>query len=149
VGYPGTEEEIEILMRREARREDAVAIDPVVGKADLIDMQRHLEAVYVGADVARYMVEIVRATRVDSAVQIGASPRGALALFKLSRASAALQGRDFVTPEDVKGVAVPALAHRIMLTPEQWARGGRETSVVERVLGQVPVPAAQSQRNRE
>ncbi len=79
-------------------------------------------------------------TRAHGQVEIGASPRGSLALLKLSRARAALAGRDYVTPDDVKGVAVPALAHRILLKPDPWIRGVRTTTVLEDVLGQVPVP---------
>ena len=149
VGYPRAEDELEILMRREERREDEVGIAVTVTKADLLSMQRRLEEVYVGRDIAKYMVDIARATRHDPAVQVGASPRGTLALFKLARASAALDGRDFVTPEDVKRVAVMALAHRIILTPEQWARGGRESTVVQGVLDQVATPAAEAGRRPE
>jgi MoxR-like ATPase len=148
VGYPEAEDELQILLRREERKVDAVSIAPCVDRVQLQAMQRHLEGIYVGRDTAAYMVEIVRRTRRDAAVQIGASPRGTLALFKLSRASAALDGRDFVTPEDIKRVAVMALAHRIILTAEQWAHGGRETAVVQGILGEVPTPSAEDARGK-
>ena len=80
-------------------------------------MQRAIEEVHVSESIGRYMVELVAATRENARIQVGASPRGSLALLKVSRCRAALAGRDFVTPEDVKAVAVPALAHRLMLQP--------------------------------
>jgi len=142
IGYPSAEDELAILRRREERKADEVAISPVVRREELLEMQRHLEDVYSGPDVSRYMVAIAERTRRDAAVQVGVSPRGTMALFKLARAAAALEGRDFVTPEDVKRVAEMALAHRIILTAEQWASGGRESAVIQAVLDEVPTPAA-------
>jgi MoxR-like ATPase len=148
VGYPEAEDELAILLRREERKADAVEIPRAATREEFMALQRHLEDVYVAPDVARYMVEIVRRTRRDPAVQVGASPRGSLALFKLSRAAAALDGRDFVTPEDVKRIAVIALAHRIILTAEQWAHGGRESAVVQAILDDVPTPSAEAARRK-
>jgi MoxR-like ATPase len=88
-------------------------------------------------------VDIVASTRASQRVQVGASPRGSLALLKLSRCRAALAGRDFVTPEDVKAVAVPALAHRLMLKPELWVQRVRPEDVVRESLQTVPTPAAE------
>ena len=106
-------------------------------------MQRALEGVHVGESVGLYLVDVVGATRTDHEVLVGASPRGALAVLKLARGRAVLQGRDYVTPEDVKAVAVPALAHRLTLRPELWVRRITGEDVVQRVLGEVPTPAAE------
>jgi MoxR-like ATPase len=103
-------------------------------------MQRSLEDVHVAPVTERYIVDVVRATRADHRVALGASPRGALALLKLSRAVAALRRRDFVLPDDVKGMAVPALGHRIILKPELWASRVSAAQVVQGLLAQVPVP---------
>jgi MoxR-like ATPase len=131
-----------MLTDRRDRRADEVRIDPVVSADELIAMQEALETVYVDEHVSRYMVSIVRASRNDPRVAVGASPRGTLALFKLARSSALLDARDFVTPEDVKAVSREALAHRIILKPEMWARRIREEDVVTDLLRNVPVPAA-------
>jgi len=103
-------------------------------------LQAAIEDVHVEPAVEGYMVDIVAATRAHSQVDVGASPRGSLALLKVSRARAAIAGRDFVTPDDVKAVAMPALAHRIILKPDPWIRGVRTASILADVLGQVPVP---------
>jgi MoxR-like ATPase len=125
---------------------DEVPVEAVVDAADLLAMQETLEQVYVSEPVGRYIVSIIRGTRSDTRVALGASPRGALALFKLSRASALLDRRDFVTPEDVKGIAVEALAHRVILKPEVWIREVREQDVVADVLRKIPVPPTVEQR---
>ncbi len=144
VGYPSAEDELDILLRREARKSDAVRIDPVVDRAELLSMQALVEEVHVGREVGRYMVEIVRRTRDDPRTQVGASPRGSLAMFKLARAAAAMDARDFVTPEDVKTVAVASLTHRLILTPEHWVRGEKAEDVVREILGKVETPRAVS-----
>lgn len=105
-------------------------------------MQRALEEVHVSEAIAKYSVDLARATRADGRIQVGASPRGVFALFKLARAAAVLDERDFVTPEDVKSVAAIALAHRLLLQPEYWVRGVSDTSVVEDALNTVPTPQA-------
>lgn len=140
VGYPGREQEIEILERRRRRGTDEVTLTPVASGDQVRALQAAVEEVHVDPAVEGYMVDIVAATRAHSQVEIGASPRGSLALLKASRARAALAGRDFVTPDDVKAVALPALAHRLLLKPDPWIRGVRTTSVVTEVLAQVPVP---------
>jgi MoxR-like ATPase len=143
VGYPDRDQEWEILQRRIARGQDEVSLESVVGAAGLIDMQESLEGVYVGESVGYYLVDVAAATRSHPDVQVGASPRGALALLKLARGRALLDGRDFVTPDDVKAVAVAALAHRLTLRPELWVRRVTGIDVVGAVLGQVPAPAAE------
>jgi MoxR-like ATPase len=142
VGYPDAEEELEILSRRRRRREDAVSIDPVTSRAELLAMQTALEDVHVADVTMRYIVELVRATRTDHRIALGASPRGAIALLKLSRAMAALRHRDFVLPDDVKAMTVPALAHRVVLKPELWASRVSAAHVVENLLTHVPAPSA-------
>jgi MoxR-like ATPase len=140
VGYPDVEEEVEILSRRRQRRDDAVTVPAVISRAELRAMQASLEDVHVADVTERYIVELVRATRADHRVALGASPRGAIALLKLARAMAALRRRDFVLPDDVKLMTVPALAHRLILKPELWASRVSAAQVVQGVLTQVPVP---------
>jgi len=148
VGYPSRDDEWQILERRLERGADEVELETVVGRDDLLQMQRAVEDVYVSESMGRYMVELVAATRENARIQVGASPRGSLALLKVSRCRAALAGRDFVTPEDVKAVAVPALAHRLMLSPELWVQRVSQADVVREVLQSVPTPAAEDALRR-
>ncbi|HVP75696.1 MAG TPA: MoxR family ATPase [Gaiellaceae bacterium] len=143
VGYPSRGHEIEMLSRRLARGEDEVELSPVVDAATLVEMQRSLEQVHVADSIEGYIVDLVAATRTSRRLAVGASPRGSLALLKLSRAKAALAGRDFVVPEDVKAVAVPALAHRLTLRPELWVQRVRSEDVVAEALEAVPTPPAE------
>ena len=143
VGYPTREHEIEMLSRRIERGEDELQLTPIVDTATFVAMQRALEQVHVAAAIEGYIVDLVAATRASKRLAVGASPRGSLALLKLSRAKAALDGRDFVVPEDVKAVAVPALAHRLMLRPELWVQRVRSEDVVAEALESVPTPPAE------
>src|SRR5581483_5602939 len=143
VGYPAREDEWQVLADRAARRRDEVVLSPLVDVATLLELQAACEDVHVSEAVGRYMVDIVAATRDAPSVQVGASPRGSLALLKLSRCRAALSGRDFVTPDDVKAVAVPALAHRLTLRPELWVQRVSSEDVVRDRLDTVPTPAAE------
>ena len=143
VGYPGPEEEREILARRRQRKDDAAQVPPVVSQEEFLAMQRALEDVFVAGAIERYIVDVVQATRVDHRVALGASPRGTLALFKLSRAQAVLRRRSFVTPDDVKAMVVAALAHRIILRPELWVSRVSAVQVVQSLLEQVPTPKAE------
>ncbi len=143
VGYPSREHEIEMLQRRLDRAEDELALRPVVDAPTLLAMQRALEQVHVAPSIEGYMVDLVNATRTSKRLAVGASPRGSLALLKLSRAKAALDGRDFVVPEDVKSVAIPALAHRLTLRPELWVQRIRGEDVVAEALETVPTPPAE------
>lgn len=140
LGYPGHAEEVEILRRRRARKADEVRLEPVTSGAELLEMRAALEEVYLDPDIEDYIVSLVEATRTDPQVYLGASPRGSLALMKLARAKAALEGRDFVIPDDVKAVAKPALVHRLILKPELWMRELAAEEVIERALATVPVP---------
>ena len=142
IGYPDREHEWEVLERRVERQVDEVELDVVVDRATLIEMQRATEQVFVAESIGYYMVDVVKATRESARVQVGASPRGSLALLKLSRCRAALDGRDFVTPDDVKSVAVPALTHRLMLRPELWVQRVSSDDVVRQALDTVPTPPA-------
>jgi MoxR-like ATPase len=142
VGYPSREAELEVLERRLARGADEITLEPVVDAPTLVEMQRAIEEVHVADAIGGYIVDLVSATRESRRLQVGASPRGSLALVKLARAKAAVAGRDYVVPEDVKAVAVPALAHRLMLRPELWVQRVRAEDVVREVLGSVPTPAA-------
>ena len=148
VGYPDADQELEILLRRQHRKQDTVQLAPVASHQELLDMQRALEEVHVSEAVARYSVDLARATREDTRTEVGASPRGVFAVFKLARAAAVLDGRDFVTPEDVKSVAHIALAHRLLLQPEYWVRGVSDVSVVEDALNSVPTPQADYRGSR-
>jgi MoxR-like ATPase len=138
VGYPSAE-------RRLERAADEVELAQVATPADVLAMQRAVEEVHVAESVGRYIVELVGATRASPRVQVGSSPRGSLALLKVARAKAALAGRDFVTPEDVKAVAVPTLAHRLILRPELWVRRVRTEDVVAELLEQVPTPPPEAE----
>jgi MoxR-like ATPase len=143
VGYPARADEWQVLADRAERRVDEIQLTPVVDRATLLEMQAAIEHVYVSEPVGLYMVDVVAATRNAPSIQVGASPRGSLALLKLSRCRAALDGRDFVTPEDVKSVAVPALAHRLTLRPELWVQRVSPEDVVRERLDTVPTPTAE------
>jgi MoxR-like ATPase len=145
VGYPSRDDELGVLERRRQRRADEIELDPIVDASTLLAMQQALEDVHVTESVGYYVVDVVRATRDSPSVQVGASPRGTLAVLKLARAKAALAGRDFVTPDDVKAVAVPALAHRLSLKPELWVQRVRSEDVVRERLETVPTPPAEEQ----
>jgi MoxR-like ATPase len=140
VGYPTREQEVEILERRRNRRSDDAIVTAVTRPEEVRALQAAIEDVHVDPAVEGYMVDIVEATRRHGQVEVGASPRGSLALLKVARARAAMAGRDFVTPDDVKAVAGPALAHRLILKPDPWIRGVRTSAVLADVLAQVPVP---------
>jgi len=143
VGYPSREDEWQVLANRAERRTDEVELTPLVDRETLIAMQQAVEDVYVSEPVGLYMVDLVSATRNAQSIQVGASPRGSLALLKLSRCRAALQARDYVTPDDVKAVAVPALAHRLTLRPELWVQRVSAEDVVRERLDTVATPAAE------
>ena len=140
VGYPDRADEDEILARRIARGQDAVEVDVITHPEMVINMQQACEFVYVDPALRMYMVEVVSRTREDPRVLVGASPRGSQALLKTSRAAAALRGRDFVTPDDIKAIAELALAHRLILKPEHQIKGLEPGEVIQAILREVPVP---------
>jgi len=143
VGYPSRADEWQVLAARAERRTDEIILSPLINREALLDMQHACEDVYVSEPVGLYMVDIVAATRDSQSIQVGASPRGSLALLKLSRCRAALDGRDYVTPDDVKSIAVPALAHRLTLRPELWVQRISAEDVVRERLDTVPTPVAE------
>ena len=142
LGYPSLEEEQEILRRRGKRAQDKVDLAPLIDTSQLLHIQAAVEQVHVSEAVARYIVCLTAATRTHSQVQVGASPRGSLALYQLARAHALLQGRDFVLPDDVKAMASAALAHRLLLKPEFWVRGIQAEDIVHDIVAHTPVPKA-------
>jgi MoxR-like ATPase len=140
IGYPSRADEQEILQRRRERKKDEVEINQATEQETLLTMREAVETVHVDPDVEKYMVSLTAATRSDNRVSVGASPRGSLALLKLARAKAALEGRSFVLPDDVKQFAGLALAHRLILVPELWMRRGAADDVIANVVDTVPVP---------
>jgi MoxR-like ATPase len=143
VGYPSREDEWRVLELRLERAADEVVLAPVIDREGLLQLQRAIEGVHVAESLGLYIVDVVTATRESPRVHVGSSPRGALALLKLSRCRAAVHGRDYVVPEDVKALAVPALAHRLMLRPELWVQRIRPEDVVREALELVPTPPAE------
>ena len=146
VGYPSADDEWEILERRLERRQEEAQLSPIVDRDELLAMQRAIEDVHVGESIGRYVVALAGATRASPSVQVGASPRGTLALVKLGRAKAVFDGRDFVVPDDIKAITVPALAHRLTLRPELWVQQVQAEDVVAECLSSVPVPRADLER---
>ncbi|MEU4800768.1 MoxR family ATPase [Actinosynnema sp. NPDC023587] len=142
VGYPPADEEVEVLRRRLVRKQEEATVEAVLDTERLLALQRGVEQVAVDDDILRYCVDLASSTRAHQAVEVGASPRGALALVLVGRALAVLDGRDFVLPEDVKECAIPALAHRLTLRPETWTSGVTGVEVVTELLDRVPGPAA-------
>ena len=140
IGYPQRDEEWEILRRRAERDTDEVLLEVIVNASELIAMQDSLELVHVSRPIGLYIVDLVAATRSHPDVEVGASPRGALALLKVARGHALMSDRDFITPEDVKAMAESVLAHRLTLRPEMWVRKVSGADVVRSVLEHVPAP---------
>lgn len=142
VGYPNAEQERQILANRGARRQDNIDLEPVIEAAQLLQLQAAVEQVHASEAIERYIVSLTAATRQHPQVQVGVSPRGSLALYQLARAHAMVQARDYVLPDDVKTMAVAALAHRLLLKPELWVRGVQAEQVVRDLLEQTSVPKA-------
>ena len=140
VGYPSLEDEQEILRRRRERRQDTFDLQQVTHAGQISAMRAVLENVHVNPDIENYIATIVHHTRRDQRTAVGSSPRGSLALLKLARAQAVLDGRDFVLPDDVKQFIQPALAHRLILKPDLWMNKLAVFEVLETIANQVPVP---------
>ena len=140
LGYLHPDQEVAMVRRRLDRGRDHVELSGVVDGPEVLAMCASLEQVEVSADVVDYVVSIVRATRSQPQIQVGASPRGSLAMVQLARGQALMSGRDYVVPDDVKQVAVPALAHRVVLRPELWVRQVNADDVIASVLSSVPTP---------
>jgi MoxR-like ATPase len=140
LGYPQREHEHELLVRRLKRGADDVALRAITDANGFVAMQRAMERVHVDPAMLPYIIDIIAATRSEHDLDVGASPRGSLALLKLSRSRAVLAGRDYVTPDDVRDIAVPALAHRVVLSSEAWARRVSAEDIVRRAIDRVPAP---------
>ncbi len=140
VGYPSATEEQEILRRRRERQHDAIQLQPVTRAADLLEMSRAVEEVFIEPDLEAYIVALIQATRQDARVAVGASPRGSLALMKLSRVWAAMNGRDYVIPDDIKLFVEPAVAHRLILKPDLWMQKRAAEEVIASIISAIPVP---------
>ena len=144
LGYPTRTEEVEIMRRRMQRGQEDVVIDSVADSQTILDLQKTVEGIHVDDDVLGYVADIVQATRAQRQIEIGASPRGSLAIFKLSRARAVFHGRDYVIPDDVKEIAAPALAHRLIMKAESWVKGTNPNQVLDDILKTIPVPRVKS-----
>jgi len=140
VGYPSREAEVAMLESRKNVNMDYIQVNNVITKDKLLEIQDNAEKIHVDSSIEEYIVELVTRTRKNEQVEVGSSPRGTLALFKLSRAMALANGRDFVIPDDVKNVAKMALSHRIILKPEPWIRGVKPEDIIEKILSSTPVP---------
>jgi MoxR-like ATPase len=140
VGYPNLEDEQEILHRRHERRQDEVILSTITSAEQLLEMRETVETVRVDSDLEGYIATLVHTTRGDRRVAVGASPRGSLSFLKMARARAALEGREYILPDDVKRFAEPVLSHRIILQPEYWMSNQVTGEVIRDVLGKVPVP---------
>jgi len=144
IGYPSPEEESTILERRSQRRSDDSLLDQVLEKMQLLEMQNSVEMIHIDRDLERYIAEIVAKTRSHASVEIGSSPRGSIAIMKLAKANAWLSGRDYVIPDDIKAIAIPALNHRLILTADNWLRGTKTQTIIEEILSKTPVPKVSS-----
>ncbi len=142
LGYPNRTEEVEILKRRMERAHEDVVLEPVADGETILALQKTVEGIHVDDDVLGYVTDIVQATRVQRQIEVGASPRGSLAIFKLARARAVFHGRDYVIPDDVKEVAAPALVHRMIMKAESWVKGVDPRQMVDEILKTIPVPKA-------
>ncbi|HEV8359733.1 MAG TPA: MoxR family ATPase [Candidatus Thermoplasmatota archaeon] len=140
MGYPSEEEEAEILRRRMVRKKDEFDVKAVTNPEQIVSMQKVVENIHVDDALLNYIAKLITMTRKEPRILVGASPRGSLALFKLARSYAAVKGRDFITPDDVKRVAVPGLSHRMILRPEARIKGITTTQIVQDILQTAPVP---------
>jgi MoxR-like ATPase len=140
IGYPSLADEQEILHRRQIRNNDLMDLKCVLDASELLAIRQQVEAIYAHPDMENYIVQIVQATREYKDVSVGASPRGSLALLKLSRAWAALSGRDYILPDDIKRFANPALGHRLVLAPALWMNRLAPFRIIDSICNRVPVP---------
>ncbi len=140
IGYPTPAEEQEILHRRRLRQHDNVILNQITNVEELLKMRQVVETIHVDDDLERYIVDLVIGTRLEKRVAVGASPRGSLALLKLVRAQAALDGRDYVLPDDIKRYAIPGLIHRLILEPTLWMKRNAAKEIVQTIVDQTTVP---------
>lgn len=140
IGYPSKEGEIDMLKRRILRKADEIELKTLASPEIIVESQRAIEDVYVSDEILNYIVNIVRATRKHSYVEVGVSPRGTLALLKISRVKAVIDGRDYVIPDDVKEIAPYVLAHRLILKSELWIKGVNPVDIVQQIINEIEVP---------
>jgi len=140
LGYPTRTEEVEILKRRMERAQEDIQLEPAADADTILALQKTVEGIHVDDDVLGYVTDIVQATRAQRQIEVGASPRGSLAIFKLARARAVFHGRDYVIPDDVKEVTAPALVHRMIMKAESWVKGVDPRQMVDEILKTIPVP---------
>jgi MoxR-like ATPase len=140
VGYPSAQDEQEILRRRRQRKSDAFDLQAVTDAQGLLDMRQAIEEIHIETDIERYIVELITKTRQHRQIAVGASPRGALALLKLSRAWAAMQGRSYVIPDDIKVFILPVLSHRLILEPDLWAVRKAAEDIIQEIQRSIAVP---------
>ena len=140
IGYPSAEAEQAVLRSRRERQQDGFDLKAVTDAKTLLAMRGAMEAIHVEDDLEQYIVRLVRQTREDNRVAVGASPRGSLALLKLARAHAVLDGRHYILPDDVKLFVKFALAHRMILIPELWLQQGMSEQILDAIVQHIPVP---------
>jgi MoxR-like ATPase len=140
IGYPDKNAEVEILKRRIIRKSDDFTVKTIANAAAVVEMQNAVEEIHADDGVLSYITDIVRETRTHGQVEVGASPRGSLALLKLARANAAISGRDYIIPDDVKSICREALSHRLIPKAASWVRGFDVSSIIDEILRRVPVP---------
>jgi MoxR-like ATPase len=140
VGYPNVKEEAEILRRRRERQKEEVDLRQVTYAGQILELRQLVETIHIDPDLEEYIATLVSETRQDRRVAVGASPRASLAFLKMARAQAALEGRDFVLPDDIKHFAVPVLSHRLILQPENWMSHQVTENVIADVFAKVKVP---------
>lgn len=140
IGYPTASDEADIIVRRLGRKEELGVAPQVLTAPQLQAIQAEIESLDVAPDLVTYCVDLVRATRTAQHVAVGASPRASQALVLLARSFAAVSGRNYTRPDDVKSIAIAVLAHRLTLTPQAWAQGVSPESIVEQIINSVPVP---------
>ena len=143
VGYPDLAEEQEILNRMEEGDISDIQVKKVVNPEEIVEMQKSIQKIYIDKDIRNYIVKIVHETRTEPRVEVGVSPRGSIALFKLSKAHAAFHGRDYVVPDDIKNVVVPALSHRLILKAEARVRGVKPEAIINDIVNRIPVPTVE------
>ncbi len=140
VGYPDREGEMEVLVRRQERKSEQITLKKVLTGKQLLEMRAAVETVHVDRDLDGYIADLVHETRRDRHVAVGASPRGSLAFLKMARAQAALEGRDYILPDDIKRFSIPVLSHRLILQPEYWMTRQVAEDVIADIFAKVPVP---------
>ena len=144
VGYPSVEEEMDMLERYSGQVTPLQTLSPVCGAEEIIAMQEQLGTVYASKEARNYVANIVAMTRTHPALQLGASPRGSIALLRAAQACALLSGRDYVLPDDIRHMALPVLSHRLILTPEARMKGASASQLLQQLIETVPVPTGRA-----